>query len=79
MDPDAYSAVLLGSIERAAAKLTELQQRVLALRFAAGLSIKETAEAMGRSEGAIKNLQHHAVRALGRQLKADAEGGLSEL
>jgi RNA polymerase sigma-70 factor (ECF subfamily) len=58
-------------IARAAKHLTELQQRVLALRFAADLSIRETAEAMGRSEGAIKNLQHHAVRALRQQLEAE--------
>lgn len=51
-------------IAQAASHLTELQQQVLALRFAAGLSIRETADAMGRSEGAIKNLQHHAVRSL---------------
>ena len=59
-------------LARATAQLTELQQRVLALRFAAGLSIQETAEAMGRSEGAIKNLQHHAVRGLRRLLEEEA-------
>ncbi len=52
----------------AAERLTELQQQVLALRFAAGLSIEETARVMGKSEGAVKNLQHHALRALRRQL-----------
>lgn len=57
----------------AAAGLTDLQQQVLALRFSAELSIKETAEIMGRSEGAIKNLQHHALRALKRQLGWDEE------
>jgi DNA-directed RNA polymerase specialized sigma24 family protein len=41
---------------------------VVALRFAAGLSIKETAAAMDKSEGAIKNLQHHALRAIKRHL-----------
>lgn len=51
-------------IATAATRLTDLQQQVIALRFAAGLSIRETAEAMGRSEGAVKNLQHHALRAL---------------
>jgi len=60
---------------RAAAGLTALQQQVLALRFAAELSIKETAEIMGRSEGAIKNLQHHALRALRRELGWDEETG----
>jgi len=55
-------------IMEAAARLTELQQQVVALRFAAGLSVRETAAAMGRSEGAVKNLQHHALRALRRDL-----------
>lgn len=57
------------SVTRAAAQLTELQQQVLALRFSAGLSIRETAEVMRRSEGAIKNLQHHALRGLRRHLE----------
>ncbi len=55
-------------IARSALRLTELQQQVLALRFSSGLSVKETAEAMKRSEGAVKNLQHHALKALKRQL-----------
>lgn len=59
----------------AAAGLTNLQQQVLALRFSAEMSIKETAEIMGRSEGAIKNLQHHALRALRRELGWDEENG----
>lgn len=54
----------------AASELTELQQQVLALRFASGLSIRETAAVMGKTEGAIKNLQHHAVKALRRQLES---------
>jgi RNA polymerase sigma-70 factor, ECF subfamily len=58
-------------IGRAAAQLTELQQQVLALRFASGLTIRETAEVMVRTEGAIKNLQHHALRTLKRHLEAD--------
>ena len=57
-------------IAQAAACLTELQQQVLACRFASGLSIRQTAEAMGRSEGAIKNLQHHALKTLRRVLDA---------
>jgi RNA polymerase sigma-70 factor (ECF subfamily) len=55
-------------IAKAAALLTDLQQQVVALRFAAELSIKETADVMGKSEGAIKNLQHHALRSLKRSL-----------
>jgi RNA polymerase sigma-70 factor (ECF subfamily) len=61
-------------IARAAQLLTELQQQVLALRFAAGLSIKETADVMGKSEGAVKNLQHHALKALKRNLEGQEDG-----
>ncbi|MFN2115730.1 MAG: RNA polymerase sigma factor [Anaerolineae bacterium] len=60
-------------VSLAAEQLTELQQQVLALRFAAGLSIRETAEVMSRSEGAIKNLQHHALRGLRRALLQSGE------
>lgn len=71
-DTEAMSAVEFlvdrARIAEAAEHLTELQRQVVALRFASGLSIKETAEVMGKSEGAIKNLQHHALRALRRQL-----------
>lgn len=55
-------------IIQAASRLTELQRQVVALRFASGLSIRETAEVMGKSEGAVKNLQHHALRSLRRVL-----------
>jgi RNA polymerase sigma-70 factor (ECF subfamily) len=55
----------------AARHLTELQQQVLALRFSAGLTIRETADVMGRSEGAIKNLQHHALRALRKAIETE--------
>ncbi|KQX66194.1 RNA polymerase subunit sigma-24 [Angustibacter sp. Root456] len=44
------------------------QQECLALRFLQGLSLAETAEAMGRTAGAVKQLQLRAVRALHREL-----------
>ena len=44
------------------------QQECLALRFLQGLSLAETAEALGRSAGAVKQLQLRAVRALHREL-----------
>lgn len=70
---DAERALDRVRIVTAAAHLTELQQQVLALRFSAGLSIRETAEAMGRSEGAIKNLQHHALKSLRRHLDVELD------
>ena len=50
----------------AAEKLTPSQREVISLRFAAQLSIAECARTMGKSEGAIKALQHSAIQALRR-------------
>ena len=49
-------------------QLTKAQGEVISLRFAGGLSIAELARAMGKSEGAIKALQHSAILALRRLL-----------
>jgi RNA polymerase sigma-70 factor (ECF subfamily) len=49
-------------------KLTSEQQECVTLRFLQGLSVAETAEVMGRREGAVKQLQLRAVRALARLL-----------
>lgn len=46
--------------------LTVEQQQVLRLRFFVRLSVSETAEAMGKGDGAIKALQFRAVQALAR-------------
>ena len=44
--------------------LTDLQREVVTLRFAAGLSIAETAKAVGRKENAVKALQHAGIKKL---------------
>lgn len=46
------------------------QKQCIIMRFLQGLSVLETAEAMGKNEGAIKALQYRAVRSLGRLLPA---------
>jgi len=46
------------------AQLSDEQRECLALRFLQGLSVAETAAAMGKKDGAIKALQHRAVRRL---------------
>lgn len=53
--------------------LTDEQRDVLVMRFGAGLPIRAVAEAMGKSEGAVKQLQLRAVARLGR-LMADRSG-----
>ncbi|MPY79002.1 MAG: sigma-70 family RNA polymerase sigma factor [Actinophytocola sp.] len=45
-------------------ELGDDQQECVVLRFLQGLSVAETAEIMDRNEGAIKALQHRAVRRL---------------
>jgi RNA polymerase sigma-70 factor (ECF subfamily) len=44
------------------------QQECLKLRFLQGLSVAETADIMDRNEGAVKALQHRAVRRLAQLL-----------
>jgi RNA polymerase sigma-70 factor (ECF subfamily) len=56
----------------AARKLTSAQQEVIALRFTSELSVAEVARIMGRSEGAVKALQHSAIATLRKVLAGGA-------
>jgi RNA polymerase sigma-70 factor, ECF subfamily len=49
-------------------KLNPDQQECIQLRFLQGLSVAETAQTMDRNEGAVKALQHRAVRRLAQLL-----------
>jgi RNA polymerase sigma-70 factor, ECF subfamily len=64
----ATNAELMGCV----ARLNADQQECITLRFLQGLSVAETAVIMGRNEGAIKALQHRAVRRLA-QLMPEVE------
>jgi RNA polymerase sigma-70 factor (ECF subfamily) len=46
------------------AQLSDEQRECVVLRFLQGLSVAETAAAMGKKDGAVKALQHRAVRRL---------------
>jgi RNA polymerase sigma-70 factor (ECF subfamily) len=61
-----------GRLRAAIRELTVDQQRVLLLRFGQGCKIAEVAQLMGKSEGAVKILQHRAIRRL-RKLLAPEE------
>ncbi|OGO19214.1 MAG: RNA polymerase subunit sigma-70 [Chloroflexi bacterium RBG_16_50_11] len=63
--------VEIDEVITATKQLTPLQQEVISLRFASELSIAEVAGAMGKSEGAIKALQHSAIVALRKALAAE--------
>ena len=58
----------LDRVATALAELTDDQREVIELRFFAGLSVAEAAEAMGRQEGTIRGLQFRAIGALRRSL-----------
>lgn len=59
-------------------RLTDAQREVISLRFAGGLAIAEVAQAMGKSQGAIKALQHSAIAALRRLLLPAGDDGDTE-
>ncbi len=50
-------------------QLTETQREVISLRFAGELPIAQVAKAMGKSQGAVKALQHSAIVALRKTLR----------
>ncbi|MBL7064224.1 MAG: sigma-70 family RNA polymerase sigma factor [Anaerolineae bacterium] len=60
-----------GRLRRALTTLTEAQQQVVTLKFLEGLSNVEVAAILGRSEGAVKALQHRALASLRRTLAAE--------
>lgn len=60
--------ITLEEVRRAAELLPDAQREVIALRFAVGLSIADTAKALGKREGNVKALQHKAVAKLQKML-----------
>lgn len=58
------NAALLAAVRQLGAE----QQECVVLRFLQGLTVSETAQVMGKNEGAIKALQYRAVRSLARLL-----------
>jgi RNA polymerase sigma-70 factor (ECF subfamily) len=82
-DPDDGTAVTVGPESQVLTQLTHTellrcvrqlgddQRECIVLRFLQGLSVSETAVIMGRNEGAIKALQHRAVRRLAQLLPTE--------
>lgn len=63
------------AVRAAVGQLTEEQGSVIACRFWWDLTIRETAEALGKNENAVKQLQHRAVKNLARMLQEDGAHG----
>jgi RNA polymerase sigma-70 factor, ECF subfamily len=82
-DPDDGSALQAGPEHQVLTRFTHVellrcvqqlgddQRECIVLRFLQGLSVAETAAIMDRNEGAIKALQHRAVRRLAQLLPAE--------
>lgn len=82
-DPDDGKAVEVGpetqvlaniahaELLRCVEQLGDDQRECIVLRFLQGLSVAETAEIMNRNAGAIKALQHRAVRRLAQLLRTE--------
>ena len=58
-------------VQEAMKDLTDLQREVISLRFAAGLSVAETARAVGKKDNAVKALQHAGIKKLRGILSAE--------
>jgi RNA polymerase sigma-70 factor (ECF subfamily) len=57
------------AVRMALAELTEEQQQVVLLRFVADQSPAEVAQALAKTENAVKQMQFRALRSLGRILE----------
>jgi RNA polymerase sigma-70 factor (ECF subfamily) len=55
-------------VRHALARLNDDRRAVVVLRFVDGLSAREIGAVLGRSEGAVRVLQHRALRELGEML-----------
>ena len=67
-EDDVLSHLTNEALVKALRQLRADQQECLVLRFFNGLSVAETAHVLGKSDGAVKQLQLRAVRNLGRLL-----------
>jgi RNA polymerase sigma-70 factor, ECF subfamily len=65
----------IGEVAAALESLTDEQREAIALRFFAGLSAREAAEAMGKQEGTVRGLQFRAIAALRRELNLEIGDG----
>ncbi len=62
-------ALALEDLREAVALLPEAQREVITLRFASGLTIADTARALGKQENNVKVLQHKATQRLQSLMK----------
>ena len=59
------------TLSHALAKITQDQRQIVLMRIVQGLSITETAKAVGKSEDSVKQLQSRGLKALKRVLQEE--------
>ena len=77
VDKQVELSLVMREVYGAMKGLTKLQREVISLRFAAGLSVAETARAVGKKDNAVKALQHAGLRKLKRLLGSESSGGIA--
>lgn len=63
-------------LRSAVSRLSDDRRQVIVLRFVDGLSAREIGVVLGRSEGAVRVLQHRALRDLAATLATQPENGV---
>ncbi|MFH9069044.1 RNA polymerase sigma factor [Streptomyces alboflavus] len=66
------------TLKQAIADLSPREQEVIQLRFFEQLTVKESAEKLGISEGSIKSYTHTAINRLRKQVDLDCKGNGEE-
>ena len=68
---EAERSLDINQVVQAVGQLSQAQRNVIELRFAGGLSTAEVAKVLGKSQGAVKVLQHNALIALRKRLSSE--------
>ena len=71
LEKNAEKRVEVERVKKAMAKLTSEQRQVISLRFFGELSSKETAAILGKSDGAVREMQRAATSKLRALLNTD--------
>jgi RNA polymerase sigma-70 factor (ECF subfamily) len=72
-EDEAFQSIGRKSMLQMIEGLSDEQRQVLTLKFVFNFTNGDVATILGKSEGAVKSLQHRAIVSLQKQLNADAE------
>ena len=73
MDDNLEIKIEVNKIIQVLPELTDLQREIISLRFGAGLSLLETAEATNKNVNSVKALQHAAIKKIRTLLESTSD------